>query len=138
MVTFEVPGKPKGKDRPRRGKGKTMYTPKATVEYEDLVRWAFTGAYDGETWFDNEPLTVSIIAYYQPNKKTTKVERQRLAMGVLFPVKKPDADNIAKIICDALNEVAYRDDAQVVNLRVMKRYTTDEPRVVVTIKEVKE
>jgi Holliday junction resolvase RusA-like endonuclease len=48
---------------------------------------------------------------------------------------KPDADNIAKIILDALNEVAWDDDAQVVQLSVCKRYDTD-PCVIVTIEDV--
>ena len=36
--------------------------------------------------------------------------------------KKPDADNLAKAILDALNGVAYPDDAQIVKLTVRKRY----------------
>jgi len=42
--------------------------------------------------------------------------------GCIYPTKKPDADNIAKIVLDALNGVAYTDDTQVVNLSVQKRY----------------
>lgn len=40
-----------------------------------------------------------------------------------LPCKKPDADNIAKVICDALNKVAYGDDTQICELEVHKRYT---------------
>lgn len=40
----------------------------------------------------------------------------------MWPVKKPDADNIAKIICDALNGIAYRDDTQIISLKVLKIY----------------
>ena len=43
--------------------------------------------------------------------------------GELLPCKKPDADNIAKVICDALNKVAYGDDTQICSLKVDKRYT---------------
>lgn len=49
-----------------------------------------------------------------------------------MPAKKPDADNIAKIICDSLNNVAYRDDTQVIELTVIKRYAK-EPKVKVMI-----
>ena len=42
--------------------------------------------------------------------------------GGAFPVRKPDADNIAKIILDALNGTAYHDDAQIVQLSVRKQY----------------
>jgi Holliday junction resolvase RusA-like endonuclease len=42
----------------------------------------------------------------------------------IYPTKKPDADNIAKVILDALNGIAYRDDTQVVDLTVSMRYGT--------------
>jgi Holliday junction resolvase RusA-like endonuclease len=52
-----------------------------------------------------------------------------------LPMKKPDCDNIVKIILDALNGVAYTDDKQVVDVRCRKCYAKPgEPgRVVVTI-----
>lgn len=51
------------------------------------------------------------------------------------PTKKPDWDNIGKIICDSLNGVAYRDDAQIVDSMVRKFYS-ETPRVVVSIREI--
>ena len=55
--------------------------------------------------------------------------------GCIYPTKKPDADNIAKIVLDALNGVAYTDDTQVINLSVQKRYG-EVPEVKVEITEV--
>ena len=55
--------------------------------------------------------------------------------GLILPTKKPDADNIAKAILDALNGLAFYDDAQVVYLQVSKRYS-NEPRAVVFIDDV--
>ena len=52
-----------------------------------------------------------------------------------YPLKKPDVDNVAKIILDALNGIAYRDDKQVVELYVKKSYA-GESGVGVTISEV--
>lgn len=52
--------------------------------------------------------------------------------GALLPTKKPDLDNVAKIVCDALNGVAYKDDAQIVDLKVHK-YFSETPEVVVVI-----
>lgn len=54
----------------------------------------------------------------------------------MFPTKKPDIDNIAKSILDALNKLAYRDDTQVVTLHMEKHYAED-PRVEVEIEEIK-
>lgn len=49
-------------------------------------------------------------------------------------MKKPDFDNIGKIVCDSLNNIAYHDDAQIVDAQVRK-FFSDDPRVVVTIQE---
>ena len=40
-----------------------------------------------------------------------------------------------KIVSDALNEMAYKDDCQIVDARVIKRYS-DNPRVEVEITEL--
>ena len=39
---------------------------------------------------------------------------------------------MAKIICDALNGLAYKDDAQVVELQVHKRFS-ETPEILVTV-----
>jgi len=48
---------------------------------------------------------------------------------------KPDLDNIMKVVCDALNQIAYRDDSQIVSAYLAKMYS-DTPRVEVEIIEV--
>ena len=53
----------------------------------------------------------------------------------ILPVKKPDCDNIAKIVLDALNKIAYKDDAQVAELSVKKRYAAA-AKVFVHIEEI--
>lgn len=52
----------------------------------------------------------------------------------MIPTKKPDSDNIAKIICDSLNGIAYHDDSQIVELYICKSYS-ENPKVIVTIAE---
>ena len=56
--------------------------------------------------------------------------------GRLFSTKKPDADNIIKIILDALNCVAYRDDAQICKVYFEKMYA-EKPETKIIIKEIK-
>ena len=51
----------------------------------------------------------------------------------VLPTKKPDVDNIAKVICDVLNGIAYHDDTQIVSLNVSKVYTETEPKILVGI-----
>lgn len=54
--------------------------------------------------------------------------------GEIKPTKRPDADNILKIVQDGLNGVAYPDDKSITDSRVVKRYGTEE-RVEVYIGE---
>ena len=55
--------------------------------------------------------------------------------GKIRPTKRPDIDNVAKVIYDSLNKVAYHDDAAIVESRVGKFYS-DNPRVEVTIRQI--
>lgn len=84
---------------------------------------------------DGQPLKVTIIAYYPIVKSTSKKKKQQMLDDLMFPTKKPDIDNIAKSILDALNKLAYRDDTQVVTLHNVFPYA-DEPRVEVEIEEI--
>ena len=49
--------------------------------------------------------------------------------------KKPDCDNMAKIVLDALNEVAFHDDSQIVDLHIKKQYG-DFPNVMIKLKQM--
>ena len=55
--------------------------------------------------------------------------------GDILPRKKPDYDNIAKIITDALNGIAYKDDSQVVWANIRKLYA-ENPRVYVMMQSI--
>ena len=141
---FSIDGKPQGKARartfynPKLGRVQSM-TPENTVLYENLVKQSFVQQADKDArWFNKEPLAVYITAFYPIPASTTKKDRQLICSGKLYPTKKPDADNIAKVICDALNGVAYGDDTQIIRLLVQKAYTEEQPRVVVCIEEIKE
>ncbi|RGS43528.1 RusA family crossover junction endodeoxyribonuclease [Coprococcus eutactus] len=60
------------------------------------------------------------------------MKREAMLQGKIRPLKKCDADNIAKIICDGLNGIAYPDDKQITSLSVEKWYS-DNPKVIVII-----
>ena len=142
MAFFVIDGKPQAKARartfynPKLGRVQSM-TPENTVLYENHVKQCFLNqAPEDDRWFNKEPLIMYIDAYYPIPASTTKRDRERIANGELWPTKKPDADNIAKVICDSLNGIAYGDDTQIIELAVMKNYTTKNPRVEVTLKKV--
>ena len=127
-------GKPKGKQRPRFYRGRAV-TPKDTREYEELLAAMWKAHRCG--YFGENPIKVSIKAYFLVPKSYTKKKKLMIALGKIFPIIRPDADNIAKIVLDGLNGVAYKDDKQVAELRVRKQYTFSASREGVLI-EVKE
>ena len=120
---FYVPGEPQGKGRPRfvRRTGHT-YTPDKTTNYESWVRTRFIQAAKGDRFFDVAPLGIRISINYAIPKSVSNTRRHRMLTGEEKPTKKPDADNVLKIILDALNRIAYRDDAQFVYAEAVKRY----------------
>lgn len=133
-IKFIVSGKPQGKARPRFrkiGNYVSTYNPKQTTEYEKLVKSsAIEQCKDKLNKQYTGLVKMSIKAYFKPNKSISK-KQYDLLIGKEH-LKKPDSDNIAKIICDSLNGVAYKDDSQVAYLEIEKYYA-DEERVEVTM-----
>jgi crossover junction endodeoxyribonuclease RusA len=109
-VTFEVPGCPVPKERPRWGKGNT-YTPRKTEDYERKVKMCALAAgirpLAGEVSFT--------IWIYLPDRR------------------RRDRDNIEKAVQDALNGVAWIDDSQVREWHGRRELDAEKPRVRVTI-----
>lgn len=77
---------------------------------------------------------MKIVALFEIPKSFTKKQRADIENGLLYPTKRPDVDNLAKVVCDALNDVAYKDDTQIIDLHILKFYTTQRPRVIVELK----
>jgi len=133
---FTIYGEPQGKGRPNFSKiagHVTTRTPDETVLYENLVQTEYR-LQSGQRFPDDAMLDVRVFAYYSIPKSVSKKKRQAMLNHKIRPTKKPDFDNIGKVICDALNKIAYRDDSQIVDAMVRKFYS-DTPRVVVTIQE---
>ena len=138
-VKFTIYGEPQGKGRPifsKRGKFVSTRTPDKTVLYENQVKTAFENQCGiGAGFSDGAALDMRIIAYYSIPKSISKKKAALMLEGKIRPAKKPDADNIAKVIADSLNKIAYRDDSQIADMQIRKFYS-DTPRVVVSIQEL--
>jgi Holliday junction resolvase RusA-like endonuclease len=124
MISFEIPGPPQGKARARtffnnKAGHMTSITPEKTVLYENLIKMCYRQVSD---YISDKPLKVYIQAYFEPAKSTTKLKKDLMLHHKIRPTKKPDIDNVAKVVLDALNGVAYKDDTQVVSLDVQKYY----------------
>ena len=131
---FEVIGDIKGKARPRVNTYTCKaYTPTDTKDYELLVKQYFKIKYPRFVPLENR-LSVKIVATFKVPKTTTKKDREQIEKGLISPTKKPDIDNIVKIILDALNQMAFKDDTQITKLEVEKVYGEEE-KVYVAIEE---
>lgn len=126
-LSFSVPGEVRGKGRPRIvkiGQFSRLAADKQTVNYENLVAMMASEAMEragmGEQHFQC-PLEVSVVAAFVPPASASKKAREQMLRGELPPAKKPDLDNIVKIL-DALNGIVWRDDAQIVKLSAHKLY----------------
>jgi len=126
MVTFMVEGNPVGKGRPRfakRGKFVSTYTPTKTRDYESIIKDAAKQAMGNSAPLET-PVTVAIYITVPIPTSYSKKRTEACLKGSERPIKKPDIDNIAKCFLDAMNEIVYMDDTQVLTLHVTKVYGT--------------
>ncbi len=131
---FSIPGAPVGKARPRvvvQGGHAHAYTPPKSASYARLVAEVYKNSFPGQ-----EPLTGAITlvlrAYYPIPESWPQSKKAKALCGLIEPTVKVDFDNLAKIICDSLNGIAWVDDKQVVDARITKIYSPI-PRVEVEI-----
>ena len=128
---FDDNGVPKGKGRPRASarivdspEGPraivSLHTPKDTVLAEKAIAAAFRRAHPHhKAW--TGPVMLRFTAGFQTPRSFNKALKAAAARGELMATRKPDKDNIEKLIVDALNKIAYVDDAQVIGGGI-KRY----------------
>jgi Holliday junction resolvase RusA-like endonuclease len=133
---FTIPGEPVAKGRPRVTSRGITYTPAKTKNYETLVKELYWSAYQGQEMLSG-PLQIKVEAYLKIPKSASKTKKKRMIQGFERPTKKPDFDNLAKSVTDALNGIAYDDDAAIVSARVEK-YWGEFPRVEVELRELGE
>lgn len=134
-MKFTIIGKARAKGRPRVMRNGFTFTPKTTVEYENLVRLSFFQQI-GEVEPTDKPLKVDITFYFDIPKSYTKKKIQEIKENNMAYPKKPDIDNLIKSITDALNGIAYKDDNQIYKVHANKLYTTSGARTEVEIMEI--
>jgi Holliday junction resolvase RusA-like endonuclease len=120
-VSFTVPGKPQGKQRPRLGKGGRVYTPSATKRYEHMVAWAALGARPRE-WSKQGRFVVEVTMYFADLRRRD-VDKERVTLR-----------NVLKAVLDGMQGVLYEDDSQVVIASAIKWLDRETPRTVVVVK----
>lgn len=116
-----IPAKPVAKGRARVPKGGGVpYTPKQTVVAEAWVRMCCTQQVG--TPRVPGPVAVRVAFVVAIPKGKPRAWREAAAAGRILPTSKPDWDNLAKLVSDALNGLAWADDAEVARAEVVKVY----------------
>lgn len=114
---------PTAKGRPRFAKAGFAYTDAKTRAAEVALK------YEMKSKFQEKPFDVPIkvkMFFGMPRPKTVKRK---------YPAVKPDADNLAKSVCDAGNGTLWVDDYLIVTLHIEKRYS-DEGFIEIHIEEI--
>lgn len=136
MLEIVIPGEVVAQGRPRfNSHTKKAVDPQKSRYYKKFVS-VYAMQHRPEKLLD-EPLEVLIDIYKTPPKRISDLKKNRPALEneLLRPTTKPDVDNYAKGIKDALNGIIWTDDSIVVDLRVRKFYSM-EPRAVVKVRKV--
>lgn len=120
-----IHGEPEGKGRPKfvRKTGKA-YTPKKTVlaEGEVVRKWEEAGS---PRMPEDTALRLEVVLYVARPGTHFKADGSFTAAGLRQPrpyKAKPDCDNACKLIMDALNKKAYRDDVRIVEILVERHW----------------
>ena len=133
-IEFFVPGTAVAQSRPRfarRGKFVQTYDAAPAKDYKSWVKSCaldYMGTFSIQKFPREIPLMMLI---------SIDVERPKSKKKAPFPVSKPDCDNFAKGIMDALESILYTADQQIVKLVVSKNYS-DQPGALITVKEIRE
>jgi Holliday junction resolvase RusA-like endonuclease len=128
---------PKPKERPRAaiiGGHARIFTPKTTEAYEKEIRAAWVRANGDKP--EEGPLRARIYFGLPIPRSETKANKLLMVLRKVFPVKRPDLDNLIKSVLDALNGVAYKDDCQIVTMLSRKNYA-EAPYVKVILNDEK-
>lgn len=131
MIELTIYGIATAQGRPRffrRGNFVGTYDPDKSHNWKDYVRSCVLNELKHRPLL--ETALLMRIAFFLPRPKT-------LPKKVMWHTKKPDLDNLAKAVKDALKGICYRDDSQIISLLTTKAYAGDRPMVVITIDEAK-
>lgn len=136
MIEFTVPGEPVAQGRPRfstRGSFVKAYDPAKSKDYKAYVKLVAMAAMNERSLKPLDgAIAVSIKAFVSVPKSKSKKFRQNALKWLERPTKKPDCDNIAKILLDAMTGIVYEDDKQIIRL-VVEKFYDEVPRVEVTV-----
>lgn len=141
-IVVDLPGEPIGKGRPRvrvvvpkRGDPFPHFYPEPETErYEKAFAQLAKIQMRSKPPLEG-PLVVTVTAARRVPESWSNKKRDASLAGVIRPTSKPDGDNYLKIACDACNKIVWKDDAQIVDKRVVKIYS-EKPSLRLEVKQL--
>lgn len=141
LFAMSIPIKAVPQSRPRATLGTSkrkivMHDDRRSVSYKNVVRMRALEACHS-LGLDlpvavgaGQSLAVDIDVFFKPPSSCTARKRQEYIDGMHMPLGRPDVDNLAKAILDAMNGAVYEDDACITDLSVIKRYGKEDKVIV--------
>lgn len=118
---------PTPKARPRMTRDGHVYNPLKTEQAERDIQFLLKAHIIRlQIQITDKPVVVSMIFHHDCPKTMNKSDRLLADLGMLYKASKPDIDNLAKLVADAMNGLIYFDDAQIVKLTCEKKYSKRE------------
>lgn len=68
------------------------------------------------------PIALTLIFFMPIPVSTSRAKRDQMIRRIILPVVKPDEDNLAYIVTNALKSIVYQDDSQICEKHVYKVY----------------
>jgi len=118
MYLFELHGNPIPQKQTQFTRTCIAYDP--SKKNRELMQWQMK-PYAPEQPISG-PVMVDLTFYFEPPKSTSGIRRRQMLNHVLHHTKKPDADNCAYIVTNAMKNIFYTDDSQIIDLNIHKRY----------------
>lgn len=123
MISLELFGDPVAQKRPRfarQGKFVTCYDEQARLK--EGYRWQIRSQFREEPW--GMPIALDLVFFMPIPKSLSKIKKRQMENGLIGHMVKPDLDNICKFFLDCLNGLAFKDDAQICEIRAKKIYSS--------------
>ena len=98
------------------------YISNKVKQYADKVKNSFESEYPNWRVDNKNAFKMEIDIFVKIPQGKNKTFKMRCLAGEIRPLKRPDIDNCAKNILDALNGILYADDKQIVELTIRKHY----------------
>jgi len=140
LIRIAVPGIPKQTARarsrlikPKSGPGFiSTYTPPETRSEMAVIRDFAEQAMMGRVPLDG-PIDLRVSAYFPVPASWSQKKQQAALDDGIRPTKKPDWDNVGKLAGDCLSGLCFRDDSQITDAAVYKRYSST-PRLIIEVR----